>query len=90
MKRIILTILIVQFGLFFFPGRSRFAPPEPTLVDCRDGYAIKIPEDEIHAGRYLPCESFDPYYGLMREGEYEWAEKFLLNPRPIKYDKVSN
>lgn len=46
-------------------GVSAIPSGPPAGIDCRDGYAIRLSEDDRHPGRYVLCEEYDTYQELV-------------------------
>lgn len=72
--RFLLTVLSAYFGLTLASRAISAIPSSPTIgVDCRDGYAIRLTEQDRHPGAYVRCEDFDLYQERVEAGQEDLA-----------------
>lgn len=76
--RSVLRVVAVYF-LLILAGRAVSAIPSQTTigVDCRDGYAIRLTEQDKHPGAYVRCEDFDLYQERVEANQEDLARMLV-------------
>lgn len=68
-------LVVSAYFILILAGRAVSAIPSQTTigVDCRDGYAIRLTEQDRHPGAYVRCEDFDLYQERVEAGQEDLA-----------------
>ncbi len=67
-------LMLLMSGVYL----RAMAEPNTGWVECRDHYAIEIPQGEAFAGRYVRCEQFNRFQRLIESGDMAGAQKLTF------------